>query len=330
MPSTMRAIRFHHYGSADELKLETLPVPTPAAGEVLVQVRAAAMNPVDWKVRSGKLKILVKRFDAQAGRGSGSDFAGEIVGLGAGVDTTAWPVGTRVFGSLDFRLAQGAMSEFVTIDAGLLGRSPASPAWDDAAVSTLPVAAGTALYTLADVCGLRAGGNARVAITGAAGGVGAFAVQIAKHFGAQVTAVCSAGNAAYAQALGATRVIDYRQSDFTQLNEQFDLIFDAATTYSFARCQRILAPQGQYANPLPTPGMMAKGAWLKLTSKQRLHPIMLKRSAGLWARLSEMAQSGVIGVPPLQRIALDDVAGLQAAHRASETGHGSGKTVVVP
>jgi NADPH:quinone reductase-like Zn-dependent oxidoreductase len=317
----MRALRFDRYGSSDVLQVEEVSDPVPRAGQAKVRVHAASLNPLDWKVRSGDLR-LVPLFKGPP-RGLGCDFAGEVVGIGGGA--TERHVGERVFGSLLPFARDGALAEFVVVAYDRV--MPISDGVDDGVAAALPIAAGTALQALIDEAGVVAG--QQVLVNGAAGGVGHFAVQIAKHLGTRVVGVCSAANADFVRGLGADEVIDYARDDFTKRGDRFDVVFDAAGASSFETAKRVLSEFGCYLN---TSGSMAAVATTavsaviaRLTSRQRAIPLALRNGAPMWRRLVQLVRSGAMRPHIARTIALDDV---PAALREMETGHGRGKVVV--
>ena len=246
----MKAFYATAWGGPEVMRYGDLPDPIPRPGEVRVAVRASSINPVDWKIRDGMARFLPGQ---RLPRPLGTDFAGVVESLGEGATGVA--VGDRVYGvSVTMLGHAGAHAELLTVAAGKARRMPDGLSFVEAA--SLPVAALTALNGLR-LAGERAG--KRVLVNGATGGVGHFAVQMARARGATVTAVCSAGNAARARALGAAKVIDYRAEDFTAGAERYDLVFDAHAGVSFGRAARVLAPGGAYARTLPTPGLMVRG-----------------------------------------------------------------------
>lgn len=317
----MRALRYHRYGSPDVLKVEDVPEPQASAGQVKVRVRAAGLNPLDWKIRAGHLRIVPTLHGPP--RGIGCDFAGEVVAAGPGIVSPR--VGERVFGSLQPFGRDGALAEAVVVGADTVVPIPDALTFEDAAA--LPIAGGTALQVLTDRPGIRSG--QRVLITGAAGGVGHLAVQIAKHAGAHVVGVCSAANAGFVRDLGADEVVDYSRSDFTRRSDRFDLVFDAACASSFAAARGVLTDSGCYVSTagsaMAAVGTVAGSIFARLTSRQQALAFMLDATAGTWQRLAAMAQSGALRVHIARRISLEEVA---AAMREMETGHGRGKTVV--
>lgn len=316
----MRALRFDRFGPPEVLYVAEVPEPAPSAGEVKVRIEAAGLNPFDWKIRAGHLRLLPV---GRPPRGTGHDFAGTIVGTGGGA--TARHVGERVFGSLSPFARDGACADLACVPADRIVPIPDGLGFETAAA--LPVAAGTALQALADVAQVAAG--QRVLITGAAGGVGHFAVQIAKQRGARVVGVASAANVPFVRGLGADEVIDYAREDFTRRGDRFDVVFDAACAASFVAARPVLADAGIYVNTGGSAGAAAATAFgavlARLTSRQRAVALALRAGAPLWQRLADLAATGSLR-PHIERtIALEDVA---EAQRAMETGHGRGKIVV--
>jgi NADPH:quinone reductase-like Zn-dependent oxidoreductase len=317
----MRALRFDRYGPPDVLRVDELPEPVPRAGEARVRVVAVSLNPLDWKTRAGHLRY----FPMAKGppRGLGCDYAGRIVAIGGGA--TERHLGERVMGSLVPFARDGALAEFIVAPYDRLVAIP--DGIDDAVAASLPIAAGTALQAIVDEGQMVAG--QRALVTGAAGGVGHFAVQVAKHAGAVVVAVCGARNLDFVRGLGADEVIDYAREDFTLRDDRFDVVFDAACASSFDAAKRVLGEAGLYINTGGTATAVARtaaGALIaRLTSRQRAIPIVLDNRPPRWKRLLRLVQSGVL-VPRIERtIALEEVA---AAQRDMETGHGRGKIVV--
>lgn len=319
----MRAVRFDRYGSPDVLYVGDVAEPVPGPGEVTLRVRAASLNPLDWKIVAGELRF-VPTFRGPP-RGTGCDVAGEIVGVGA--NAAPRHVGERVFGAISPFARDGTCADFAVVPVAKLAAMP--DAIDFARAAALPVAGGTALQALADVGRVAAG--QRVLVTGAAGGVGHLAVQIAKHLGARVTGVCSAGNAGFVRVQGADEVVDYAREDFARRPDRFDVVFDAAGASSFGAARAVLTEAGCYINTCGTLaaalGTNASAVLARLTSKQRAVPFALEAGAATWERLAQLAGDGVLR-PQIERtVPLEQVAD---ALRAMATGHGRGKIVVVP
>jgi NADPH:quinone reductase-like Zn-dependent oxidoreductase len=319
----MRAVRYDRYGSPDVLHVADVAEPVPGPGEVKVRVRAASLNPIDWKARSGHLRFIpVFRGPP---RGVGCDFAGEIVGVGSGAAPRH--AGERVFGMLSPLMRRGSCAEFVVVAADRV--APIPEAVDFVHAAALPMAGGTALQALADDARLASGQRAMV--IGAAGGVGHFAVQIAKHLGAHVVGVCGAANVEFVRGLGADEVVDYARDDFTRRADRFDVVFDAAGASSFAAAQPLLAETGCYINTLGTTAAtlrtIASAVAARVRSRQRAVPFALKARGATWQRLADLAREGALRPHVERTVSLDLCADAQ---RAMETGHGRGKIVVVP
>ena len=317
----MRALRYDRFGPPEVLHVVDVAEPVPRAGEVKVRVHAASLNPLDWKIRAGHLRWLpVFR---RPPRTSGCDFAGEIVGVGGGA--MSHYVGERVFGSLLPFGRDGTLAEYIVARVDRLAAMPKDLAYEQAAA--LPVAGGTALQAVVDEA--RLGAGQRILITGAAGGVGHFAVQIGKHVGAHVVGVCGAANGDFVLGLGADEVVDYARDDFARRDDRFDVVFDAAGASSFMAARSVLAAAGCYLNTGGNAAAVATtvlGAFLaRVSSRQRAIPIALASGSALWERLAALAQEGVLRAHIERTIALEDVA---EAQRAMETGHGRGKIVV--
>jgi len=244
----MKAIVYHDYGSADVLKIEELEKPTPADSEVLVRVRAAAVNPMDCHLMSGVyLMRLMTGFRKPKHTRPGADFAGEVESVGGNV--TRFKPGDQVFG-----VARGAFAEYVCAPEDKLALKPTNLTFEQAAA--IPVAAVTALQGLRDKGRVQSG--QKVLINGAAGGVGTFAVQIAKSFGAIVTGVCTTKSVDLVRSLGADNVVDYTRDDFTLSAEPYDLIFDLVGNRPLSECLGVLTPRGTFIAGGAPPG----GHWI--------------------------------------------------------------------
>lgn len=233
---SMQAIRVHCYGGVEALLLEHVPRPVPADDELLVRVSAAGVNPLDWHYLHGKPYVM--RLSSGIGRPedprAGVDFAGTVEAVGSAVDD--FKPGDRVFGA-----ANGAFAEYVVVRASrTVVHMPDTIDFEQAAA--VPVAAITALQSLRDAGQLQPG--QKVLINGASGGVGSFAVQIAKALGAEVTGVSSARNTELVRALGADHTIDYAQEDFTRAGPRYDLVIDNVGNHPVAALRAALQPDG--------------------------------------------------------------------------------------
>jgi NADPH:quinone reductase-like Zn-dependent oxidoreductase len=319
----MRAVRYHRFGGPDVLRVEDIAEPVPCAGEVKVRVLAASLNPLDWKIRDGHLRLVPVL--ARPPRGTGCDFAGEIVATGG--TTGERHVGEIVFGSLNAFGRDGACAEFLAIAADRVVPVPAGIAPEAAAA--LPIAGGTAVQALEDE-GRVAKGQSML-LTGAAGGVGHFAVQLARYLGVRVVAVCGPANVDFARTLGADEVVDYTTDSLSSRHDRFDLVFDAANALSLTQCRPLMKPGALYLGTAGSAGAAMRTAvdslFAALGGKVRARNLTLQASATLWGRLARYAAAGVLVPHVAERIGLADVAPAQAR---MQTGHGRGKIVVVP
>jgi NADPH:quinone reductase-like Zn-dependent oxidoreductase len=232
----MKAIVYHKSGSANVLKLEEIEKPVPKDDEVLIKVRAASVNPLDCHLlKHPMLRRLMAALSKVKITGPGRDVAGEVEAVGRNV--TKFKSGEEVFGA-----CSGAFAEYACARDSALAMKPRNVSFEQAAAS--PVAGLTALQALRDKGQIQPG--QKVLINGAAGGVGTFAVQIAKSFGAEVTGVCSTKNLEMVRSIGAHKVIDYTREDFTSNGQHYDVIFDLVANQSFSARKRVLTPRGIY------------------------------------------------------------------------------------
>jgi NADPH:quinone reductase-like Zn-dependent oxidoreductase len=230
----MKAIVHTRFGPPDVLELRDIEKPVPAPDEVLVRVRAASVNRADWYGVTGTPWVgrVSMGFFRPRSRRVGVDFAGEVKAVGEAV--TQFKPGDEVFGG-----RSGAFAEYVCVrEEGSVVPKPAKVTFEQAAA--VPIAGLTALQGLRDMGGIERGQN--VLVNGASGGVGALAIQVAKSFGVEVTAVCSARNVEQARSLGADHVVDYTQVDFTRADVRYDLLLDVAGSRSWSDCKRVLEP----------------------------------------------------------------------------------------
>lgn len=246
LPAAMRAVVQRRYGDPLQvLHLIELPVPTPGDDEVLVEVHAASVNTPDWITVTGTPAVLRLRFGlfGPATPVRGTDVAGVVAAVGRGV--TDLQPGDAVFGSTwsdSLANPSGSFAEYAVAPASRLVRAPAGLSFEEAGAS--PMSGLTALIALRDVAAV--GPGTTVLINGASGGVGTFAVQIARARGAEVTGVCSTANVALVRALGAHHVVDYTVEDFTRSDRRYDVVLDNVMNHPPAAVARLLAPDGQY------------------------------------------------------------------------------------
>jgi NADPH:quinone reductase-like Zn-dependent oxidoreductase len=252
----MRAVVYDRYGPPDVLRIEDVPKPVQAPDEILVRIRATGVTRSDAHLRAGE--PFVGRFQSGVLRPKrkilGHELAGEVEAVGAAV--TEFEVGDRVFGALPYlALRTGAHAEYMCVAERFpLAQMPAGMSFEEAgAVCDGALLTLNALRPTAPLEGKR------ILVYGSSGSMGTAGVQLAKHFGARVTAVCNTKNLELVHSLGADEVIDYLQEDFTKNGETYDVIFDAVGKHSFRRCKRSLKPGGVY---LPTDGLSNVALWL--------------------------------------------------------------------
>ena len=312
----MQAVMYDRFGDDSVLSLREAAMPQAARGQVQVRVRMASLNPVDFKLRSGILRMLGRPKRPAI---TGKDFAGEISALGDGVQ--GYRIGQRVFGSVDPMAGQGSCAQFLALSTDLIAPTP--DALSDEVAASLPVASGTALQSLTDIAELHSG--QAILISGASGAVGASAVQLARSLGAHITGVCGTANVDYVSSLGAERVIDYNSENWLQPGQHFDVIFDAAAAASFAQARPLLATDGIYINTMPRAALYWAALVARATSRQRCVPFLLKTDAALLARLAKLAAERVI-VPHIQEIV--DLTQVASAQRRMKQGEVHGKVCV--
>jgi len=321
---TMKAIVYRCYGSSDVLKFEDIEKPMPADNEVLVKVVAASVNPLDWHFMRGSpyFMRLMSGLGSPNNTGMGVDFAGTVEAVGR--DVTRFKPGDAVFGG-----GSGAFAEYVKVrEDRAVVMKPGNVTFEQAAAA--PIAAITALQALRDKGKIQPG--QKVLINGASGGVGTFAVQIAKSFGADVTGVCSTRNVEMVLSIGADHVVDYTKEDYTESGEQYDLIIDMVSNHSLSANRKALEPngslviigggKGNWLGPMMGP---IKAAMLSPFVDQEFGMLLATMRRDDLATLGELMQAGKVTPVIDRRYRLSEV---PAAIRYSEEGHARGKIII--
>jgi len=321
----MKAIVYRQYGSPDVLQLEDIAKPSPAQNEMLIKVRAASVNPLDWHFMRGMPYVM--RMQVGMGRPNftrlGVDFSGTVEAVGK--DIKLFKVGDEIFGTAD-----GAFAEYVTsTEAGVVVK-PTNITFQQAAA--VPVAGLTALQGLRDKGLLRPG--QKVLINGASGGVGTFAVQIAKSLGAEVTGVCSTRNMEMVRSIGADHVIDYTKEDYTKGTQRYDVIFDTVGNHSLLAHRRVLTAHGIFV----IIGAPSEDPWIgplaRFLKGYAISPFVSQKFISFLAdagrtddlnTLRELMQAGKLQPVIDRQYSLSEV---PAAIRYLELGHARGKLVV--
>lgn len=323
--ATMRAIVQDSYGTADVLRPATIDTPTPGAGEVLVHVRAAGLDRGTWHLMTGlpRMARLFSGLRTPKRRVPGLDLASTVVSVGTGV--TRFSPGDEVYG-----IGAGSFAQYAVAKEAKLARKPANLSFEQAAV--VPVSGLTALQAVRDIGRVTAG--QRVLITGASGGVGTYAVQVAKAFGAEVTGVCSTSKTDLVRSLGAAHVIDYTQEHFADRGEHWDVIIDINGSTGVRRLARSLTPRGTVA----IVGGENGGTWtggflgrpiramaLSVFTRKRLAMVMAKETGIDLDELRTMIEAGQVSPAVDSVFAIDDAAD---AMRRLEAGLVRGKVAI--
>ncbi|TXI95980.1 MAG: NADP-dependent oxidoreductase [Burkholderiaceae bacterium] len=307
--TTQKAVRIHQFGGPEVLVYEDAPVPSIQADEVLVKIHAASVNPVDWKVREGYLKdMLPHRLPLILGW----DFAGEVVAVGS--DASQWKLGDAVYARPDIA-RDGSYAEYIAVRASEIAAKPQKANWQEAAA--VPLAALTAWQSLIEGATVQAG--ERVLIHAGAGGVGSFAIQLAKSRGAHVITTTSTKNVALVKSLGADEVIDYTQADFSQLRE-IDVVFDTLGGEIQEKSWQTLKQGGRLISIISSP---SEEAAAKVGGKALF--CFVQPSATQLNELAKMIDAGQLKIIIDSVFPLSDVVG---AHAKSTSGRAVGKIVI--
>jgi len=320
----MKAILCPKYGSPDILEFKELEKPVPRDNEVLIKIYASSLNAADWHVMRGDpslarlfLGLLKPKYKIL-----GADIAGQVEAVGKSV--TQFKPGDNVFGDLS-SCGFGGFAEYVCADENALVFKPVNTTFEQAAA--VPLAANSALQGLRDSGQIRPG--QKVLINGASGGVGTFAVQIAKSFGAEVTGVCSTGKKEMVKSIGADHVIDYTKEDFTRTDERYDLIVAANGNRSILDYKRALTPTGRYVMIGGSGTQMAQaiflGPFISMTSGKKMCNLMAKANQKDLVFIKELLETGKIKPVIDKRYTLSQV---PDALRYLEEGHAMGKIVI--
>lgn len=312
----MRAVRFHEYGSADVLRVEEVDPPIPSEDELLVDVEAASVNPVDWRYRSGQLRW----YDWFSGfpRIPGSDLAGTVVETGSDVED--FRVGDEVFAMLS-PLDSGTYAERVTVPADLAATVPENLTLVEAAA--MPLVGLTVLQGFRD--GTDLSSDDRVLVNGASGGVGTVAVQFARTRGCAVTGVCSHRNVDLVKALGADSVINYEETDFTEENTEYDVVYDAVGNRSFRSVRKVLPGSGRYVTTDISTSRLLEISGSRLWPGPSANVVVVQPSGDDLREIAELLAEESLRPVVDRTYPLDEAA---EAHEYSESHRASGKIVL--
>jgi NADPH:quinone reductase-like Zn-dependent oxidoreductase len=316
----MKAIVYEKYGPPDVLQLKEVEKPTPKEDEVLVKVYATSINYSDWAFVRGEpfLSRMYQGLLKPKNTILGADIAGRVEAVG--VNVKQFQPGDEVYGDIS-AYGWGGFAEYVSVPENALALKPASTTFEGAAA--VPQAAVVALQGLRDKGQIQP--RQKVLINGASGGIGTFAVQIAKSFGAEVTGVCSTRNLDMLRSIGADEIIDYTQEDFTQNEQLYDLILDIVANRSISDYTRALSPKGSYVAVAFNPLSLFLGSLISMTGSKKVGSLMAKPNDKDLVFMSELLEAGKV-VPVIdRRYPLSEV---PEAVRYYGEGHPQGKVVI--
>lgn len=311
----MKAVSYEKYGGRDVLQLVDTDKPAPEPGEVLVRVQAASINPVDGKVRRGELKLIA---GGKFPKRPGLDFAGVVETVGDGV--SAFSVGDAVYGGSK-SMSVGTLAEHVVVKQGSIARRPKS--LGPVAAAAVPVVAIGALQSLRDTARVQPGDH--VLVNGCTGGVGIFAVQLAKRIGAHVTGVCGTEGVDLARQLGADEIIDYRKQSVATTSGRYHVLLELSGRLPFDQASSLLDDRGLYVDFSPSPASLLGNT---LANPFRSHKHVFVMSAAKTADLEELGKhidAGQLRLPPIKEFPLDQY---REAFDLAERGGFMGKVVV--
>jgi NADPH:quinone reductase-like Zn-dependent oxidoreductase len=320
----MRAVVSKEYGAPDVLKLTDVQKPTPKDGQVLVKVRATSVNYGNLVLLKGEPFLARLAFGLLKPKYSipGGDIAGQIEAVGKNV--TQFQCGDEVFGDLS-RYGWGGFAEYVSVPEKALALKPANISFEEAAA--VPMAAVTALQALRDKGKIQSGN--KVLINGASGGVGTFAVQIAKSYGAEVTGVCSTRNLDILQSIGADHVIDYTKENFNQKKQTYDLILGVNGHQPISVYKRALSPQGKFVHVGGSEAQlyqaMLMGPWISLTGQKKMGSFLQRSNQKDLIFIKELIEAGKVK-PVIDK--LYKLSEVREAFRYFAEGHAQGKVVM--
>ncbi|NVD72278.1 NAD(P)-dependent alcohol dehydrogenase [Duganella sp. BJB1802] len=309
----MKRIQYDEYGGPELMRIDDFELEVPGQGQVAVQIKFAAVNPIDWKVRNGHLKMVTGRVFPRA---MGSDFSGTVISIGSGV--TRFKPGDAVFGLARIK-ESGALGQAVVTNEGFLSKKPDTVSFQDAACLGTPGV--TAWNGLVDKARLTKGKH--VFVNGCTGAVGEAVVQIARMLGCVVSGSCSAAAMQRAQALGLQRIFDYRTTDLSMLNERYDVVYDTAGTMATAVGLRLAAKDGLFLDIDPSPGKFIRALF-----NRRLKPIVCTPKADILDALAQAAGEGKYRLPVAEIVTLKEAPRLIAALEAGRKLNGKGLVVM--
>jgi NADPH:quinone reductase-like Zn-dependent oxidoreductase len=309
----MKKVSYGHYGSVAALEMIEAPVPEPAGAQLLIQVKAVAINPLDWKILEGKMKLMS---GAKFPKGIGIDFSGVVQRVGAGVGR--FRPGDAVFGAVD-PFKGGALAEYLLVRERDIALKPKNISFEQAAA--LPTVGTAALQIFDGLATL--GKGTTVLINGASGGIGMFAIQIAKRKGAHVTGVASTKSLAWVKQWGSDAVLDYWKEDLLNGGKKYDVVLDLSGKLPYQAAKKIMKPNSVYVNSIPGPREIVGAFVHNLFSKQKYKVLLLKQAQ---THLETLAAYAAAGMDILVGASFP-MASFRQAYAEASTGGIAGKAV---
>jgi len=313
----MKAMIYKEYGSADVLQLVEVAIPVPKENEVLIKVHSTTVTPLDWKFRNGE--VFIARLMSGPFKPKnpilGTEISGEIVKTGEMVKSLKED--DKVFAMI----SGGGYAEYICLPEDKVLKIPKNMTLEEAA--TVPFGAITAYHFLVKEGGIQKG--QKVLINGASGGVGIFAVQLAKYFGTEVTAVCSGANVNMVKSLGADKVIDYTKEDFTQSDEKYDIVFDVVAKSQFKACKNILKKNGVFIVTVITFPILFQMLGTSITKGKKVKFGMPTKQIEILGILKSIIEEGKLKTVIGKRYPLSEI---REAHKYAEKGHAKAKVAI--
>lgn len=313
----MKAIITKAYGSVDVLSVENVDLPAIQEDEILVQVKAASINPLDWRIRTGEMKIITGKTPPRI---LGSDYAGVVNKVGKNI--RKYKIGDEVFGLIDIvKVKEGTYAEYVKVKENDINIKPENSSFEETA--SLPLVSLTSYQALVNIAKAKKGN--KVLVNGCSGGVGSSAVQIAKALGYETTGICSTKNVGFAKTLGADRVIDYKKENVLSKNEKYDIIFDTVGNLKFSLSKKILESKGTYVTTAVTVPAMIFSPLANMFRTKQFKLVIVKPDAENLTIIRQMVENKELKGQVSKVFNLDDV---KEAHLMSQNGGYSGKLVL--
>lgn len=313
----MKAIITKSYGSVDVLNIENIDLPSIQEDEILVQVKAASINPLDWRIRTGEMKIMTGKTPPRI---LGSDYAGIVNKVGKNIKK--YKIGDEVFGLIDIvKVKEGTYAEYVKVKENDISIKPGNSSYEESA--SLPLVSLTSYQALLNVAKTKKESN--VLINGCAGGVGSAAVQIAKALGHNTTGICSTANVDFAKTLGVDNVIDYKKENVLSKKEKYDVIFDTVGNLKFSKSKNILKTGGVYVTTAVTLPAMLFTPIANIFRAKKSKLVIVKPNSGNLSEIRKMVENKGLKGRISKVFSFNDI---QKAHLMSQKGGFNGKLVL--